>query len=89
MLRCVTTINKRGLQRFMHNHGPKVEEKLLAISSQLNKMDEKIVDIEKEVKQHTEHNKKVEMVGEFAAITAGSFITGYCITHIVFKFLLL
>jgi hypothetical protein len=100
MLRRITTINKRGIQRFMHNHSKpveekemfychvewkKTEEKLLAISSQLNKMDKKIVDIEKEV---VEHNKKVETIGELAGVGIVSFTAGYWVTHLFFKFLL-
>jgi Mg2+ and Co2+ transporter CorA len=99
MLRRITNINKRGIQRFMHSHMPnstgneinyiawkESEEKMLA---KLNKMTGQIETIEKEVKQHTEHNKKVENIGELAGIGIVSFTAGYWVTHIVFKFLLL
>ncbi len=99
MLRRITNINKRGIQRFMHSHIPnstgneinyiawkETEEKMLA---KLNKMTEQIETIEKEVKQHTEHNKKVETVGELAGVVIVSFAAGDWVTHIVFKILLL
>jgi hypothetical protein len=54
-------------------------------------MTKQIETIEKEVKQHTEHNKKVETVGELAGIGTVTllFIAGYWVTHIVFKFLIM
>ncbi len=98
MLKRITNINKRGIRRFMHSHIPnstgneinyiawkETEEKMLA---KLNKMTEQIETIEKEVKQHTEHNKKVETVGELAGVGIVSFAAGYWVTHIIFKFLL-
>jgi Mg2+ and Co2+ transporter CorA len=101
MLRRITSINKRGIYRFMHSHMPNStgneinyiawkerEEKMF---EKLNKMTKQIETIEKEVKQHTEHNKKVETVGELAGIGTVTllFIAGYWVTHIVFKFLIM
>jgi len=90
MLIRIKSINKRGIHRFMHSHKPSNEinyvawkesqDKLLNVSKQINNIDEKIVAIEREIKQHTEHNKKVEFFGELAGIGSVCFMA----SHILF-----
>ena len=92
MLRRLTTINKRGIQRFMHTHKPveekeamycfvewkKLEKNQVEMASQLNKMDAQIEALTKEV---VEHNKKVVLAGEFTGIGLVSFAVGFGVTH--------
>ena len=97
MLRRITTINKIGIQRFMHTHKPveekeamycfvewkKLEKNQVEMATQLNKMDAQIEALTKNV---VEHNKKVQSAGEFAGIGLVSFAVGFGVTHFMVKF---